>query len=481
MRTLFILLVALQAQCHTPVWTLDIAPILYRHCTSCHNDNGIAPFSLVTYEETYVNRYSIAYSTKNLRMPPWPADPSYSHFQNERLMTADEIHLIEEWVRSSAPYGRPQDTPIPPVYTNEFWPHDLEIAIPEYTVPNNGDVYRCFPLPTGLSLDQFITSFKCIPGNKNIVHHILVYADTSNIPYKLDALDKELGYTSYWGVGSASAKQIGAWVPGSDPTIYPKGMGQFLAKAATIIIQVHYAPGSMGQKDQTSFLARLSSSKLRELKTEPLLNHFATGLFIPANKTTIFSAESSIVKKLTMISVMPHMHSVGKSVKVWKLNTAKDTTRIIRINNWNFHWQLGYELPTPLIANVGDVLQAEATYDNYTNRNIRDGASSSDEMMLVYFTFTEYKLGDELLDLANGVKTSSTELPKLKLVGYPNPARDRFNLPIEGLVCIYDTAGRVVKSLTAARTIDISDLSAGVYFVTVMAKSEYGYTKLIKL
>ena len=37
----------------------DIAPILYDNCAACHHDGGIAPFSLITYNDAFNNRTMI--------------------------------------------------------------------------------------------------------------------------------------------------------------------------------------------------------------------------------------------------------------------------------------------------------------------------------------------------------------------------------------------------------------------------------------
>ncbi|MFM7710547.1 MAG: hypothetical protein ACKO5C_06490, partial [Ferruginibacter sp.] len=61
-----------EVKAHTPTWTDGIACIIYSHCTSCHNPNGIAPFSLTRYEDVFANRFSIAASVQAGSMPPFP-------------------------------------------------------------------------------------------------------------------------------------------------------------------------------------------------------------------------------------------------------------------------------------------------------------------------------------------------------------------------------------------------------------------------
>jgi hypothetical protein len=75
--------------------------------------------------------------------------------------------------------------------TGDFLEHSsLTTQIPTYTSTATGsDVYRCFVLPTGLTTDKFITAFEALPGNRGIVHHVLVYADTTGVSTQLDAND----------------------------------------------------------------------------------------------------------------------------------------------------------------------------------------------------------------------------------------------------------------------------------------------------
>jgi len=501
------------AKAHNPVWAKDIAPILFKHCTSCHNQGGLAPFPLLSYDDAYFNRYSILSSIKKGSMPPWPPDPAYSHFAYERLMTADEIHLIEEWVGGAATYGKPKDAPTPPVYSNApaIATPQLSLQIPEYTVSSDKDVYRCFPLASGVNIDKFITAFECVPGNASIVHHVLVYADTAKTALTLDARDPGPGYSGFGGVGSNSAVQIGAWVPGSQPTFYPKGMGQLLSKNAIVILQVHYAPNSSGQKDKTRFIAKLENGPMRRLLTLPILNHSTSltngPLVIPANQIKKVNAQFRIPAQVTVIAVAPHMHLLGQSIKVWGITPNRDTIKVIRVNDWDFHWQGFYLFNKAMVVPNGTMLYGEAMYDNTANnfenpntppKEVRVGEATTDEMMLVYFTFTTYQPGDEKLVLAPDELTDNKDvvLKKLALTVAPNPVQEEaqisFNLPEAESIWldVFDAEGRWVRSLASnqavvaglnKQTLNVADLANGTYFLRLRTQNGYGAATLIKL
>lgn len=44
-----------------------------------------------------------------------------------------------------------------------------------YDVPRKKDDYRCFVLPTGVDADKWVTAVQVVPGNKQIVHHVLLF------------------------------------------------------------------------------------------------------------------------------------------------------------------------------------------------------------------------------------------------------------------------------------------------------------------
>jgi hypothetical protein len=102
----------------------DVAPIFYKHCTSCHNDNGSAGFSLMTYNDVSAYTSSIQVELITDHMPPWLPDTSYSssthatnRFLHEKIITAEEKNKILEWIDEGAAQGNAALAPTPPVYT----------------------------------------------------------------------------------------------------------------------------------------------------------------------------------------------------------------------------------------------------------------------------------------------------------------------------------------------------------------------------
>lgn len=441
-----------------PTWADDVAPILYAKCTTCHNPTGIAPFSLMTYADASSMSYNIQQAVTAGRMPPWPPDTTYSRLAHERILKSSERQSILNWISAGTPSGNLSNAPTPPTYSSagQIVNPDVSVQMPTYTVSSTTDIYRCFVMPAGNTQNEYITELEVLPGNRSIVHHVLVYGDAASTCVTLDNNDPGPGYTNFGGPGSNTATLIGAWVPGQTVYTLPAGMGIQLAANSYIIIQVHYPAGAVGQTDSTRVQMKFSSGTVRNVSLAPVLNHAGNmtdgPLYIPANTTQTFHEQASVAINATVLSVAPHMHLIGKSIKTWAVDPNNDTIPFISIPDWNFMWQGSYSLPRLVKVPFGSTLYSEAFYDNTSNNDLNPnnppqlvtaGEATTDEMMLTYFAYTPYQPGDEniIVDsaavLASGPQIMNDIAKTAQLYApYPVPAAESvtasFFLPEKG-------------------------------------------------
>jgi hypothetical protein len=345
------------------------------------------------------------------QMPPYLPDVAYNHLAGERVLTAAEKSLIIDWVNAGAPAGDTSNVLPPPVYTNTqvITSPDLSARIPDFTIPNTGtDLYQAFVITNPNPLSKYITQIEVIPGNRNVVHHVLVYQDTSYAPVANDSAASGPGYVSFGGIGSPTAKLIATWVPGSSVYTLPAGMGIKLSAGSRIIVQIHYPDGSAGQMDSTRINVKLDAgTTLRNVTIAPVLNqlNMTNGpLFIPADSVRVFYAQYTVPVNVTAISVGPHAHLLCKKFEVYGVTPVGDTIKMIKINDWDFHWQGSHSFQKPIKLPAGTVLHSMAYYDNTVNnpdnpnsppQDVSRGESTTDEMMLVYFAYLPYQTGDE--------------------------------------------------------------------------------------
>lgn len=502
----FVVSLGLRAQ----TWADDVACIVYSHCTGCHNPKGSAPFSLLSYDTAVIFASSIKAAVSSGEMPPWPVNNNYRKMAHDRSLSEHEKSTILDWINKGTPSGNMSNAPAAPVYTTSLKiPNpDLKLQIPTFTVPSiTQDLYRCFVLPTGVSVQKFVTGIEIIPGNHSIVHHAQVFYDTTGVTATLDAADPDPGYTSVGGVGTNAAVLLGTWVPGADPIFVPAGMGKRLPPGATIVMQIHYPEYASFQTDSTKVHFLFTNNPVRNISDAPVLNHNQSmidgPLFIPKNTVKTFHQKLLVPMNATILSIGPHGHLLCKSLKAFGVTLGGDTIPLVDIPEWNFHWQGSYDFQKPIKIPIGTTLYSVGVYDNTTNnpenpsdppKDVSVGEATTDEMMLFYFSYLPYVSGDEKIVIdtfhhkphynncisryagINDVTRSDLSF------AYPNPAGDRLNLMLpEGttIIELVNAMGQVVIRAGASNTIDISTLSAGVYTVRLLGERSIS-TRIVK-
>src|SRR3981081_1281300 len=90
--------------CGPVTFSKDIAPILQRSCQNCHRPDGVAPMSLVTYEEVRPDARATEQSTpigpRRGVMPPWYIEKNIGiqHYKADPSLNDDELAKISTWV-----------------------------------------------------------------------------------------------------------------------------------------------------------------------------------------------------------------------------------------------------------------------------------------------------------------------------------------------------------------------------------------------
>lgn len=513
-------------QAQTPTWSEDIAPILYNNCTTCHHDGGLAPNSLMSYSQAVAQQFTIQEDINAGKMPPWPPDKSYRHFKDERQLTVSQLDKINAWVNGGTPEGNTANAPTPPVYMkgSSLANVDKTLKAATFTVPTiTTDLYQCFVVPTGLTQDEYMTAIEVIPGDPTIVHHVLIYEDTSSThdAAAKDAATMEPGYTNFGGPGVPKASLVGGWVPGTRPEEYPSGMGVQLHKGSDLVVQIHYPAGSSGKTDSTKINLKLKTGNLRAITIQPPLNHFFTidrNLNIPANTIQTFHETYPIpdvigYSGVSLVNVAPHAHLLCKNWLVYAVTPAPayDTIPLIKIDNWDFHWQGFYTFQKLQFIPKGSMTYAYATYDNTAAnpnnpssppKRVQVGESTTDEMMLVYFSYLIYQPGDEniILDstILNPVNTDIKPVNAGDFIStpqlydaMPNPANGETTLSYylpqaaDAELKVYDLNGRLVDEIKATGAFGVNQvkyntgkLNAGNYLYSLTSS---GYTKTKQL
>lgn len=499
----------------------DVAGIFYARCTSCHH-NGASNFPFINYTQTAAMASSIQSDLVSGKMPPWNADTSYTRFQHERIITSSEKQLILNWIGSGAQKGDTSQAPVAPIYTNQFQLNgnaDLTLSIGTFTsTSTTTDKYFCFSIPSGLTQDRIIRAFEVVPGNKAIVHHAVITADTTG------TYTSNLSGSCYNIPGNLG---IGTYAPGTKATIFPSQAplkaGITLKAGSKIIIQLHYPAGSNGQVDSTKlrlFFYPVGTTGVRRIySTTPLQNW---SMFMPANTTTTFtayypSASASLPISLSAIGVMPHSHLLCKSIINYALNPNIDTIPLVKINDWDFEWQDYFIYKKPVKIPAGYKLFSSHVFDNTVNNpnnphnppiNVTAGTGTNDEMLFDGMLYMYYQPGDELIDIEAiinsdplmNLKENNSENIIQNSVAFPNPFSNNItikyslnkisNVKIE----IRDISGRKIYENKFGEQLNGyhdwnwngknqsgNTVSAGIYFYKIIADNFTLENKIIKV
>src|SRR5438309_109646 len=102
----------------TVTWYQDAAPIVAKHCMKCHQDGGIAPFSLTSYDDAATVAPQMMGQVNAKTMPPFNAQespdctPRFGWVDDPRL-SAEEIKTLSDWVAGGAQAGTRVDIAVP--------------------------------------------------------------------------------------------------------------------------------------------------------------------------------------------------------------------------------------------------------------------------------------------------------------------------------------------------------------------------------
>jgi mono/diheme cytochrome c family protein len=161
---------AQQAAAPDVTFTRDVAPILQRSCQNCHRPNGVAPMSLVTYEDVRPWARAVKQRTglgpRAGVMPPWYVEKNIGiqQFKNDPSLSDEEIAKIARWVDLGAPRGNPADMPPPRQWADDkAWQigtPDLILKTKEILVKGDApDWWGEIPnIPTGLTEDRYVAA-----------------------------------------------------------------------------------------------------------------------------------------------------------------------------------------------------------------------------------------------------------------------------------------------------------------------------------
>ena len=327
-----------------------------------------------------------------------------------------------------------------------------EITMPKPYEPkgSNGgfDDYRCFLIDPKVRSNTILTQIEFIPQTKEIVHHAILFRIPAAQITQANALDPEQdGWSCFGGSGVGTMFQsfvntpwLSAWVPGRNKDAAPKGYGYPFNKGDQIVLQVHYnllaANDGRQNKDQSKIILSgvpATGAKVKTLNYEllpapvelacpagvtgPLCDRKKSLIDLAARTSAISALETTGISVLCkqdpfnpipsntstcdkvirraqlVVAAAPHMHLLGRSLKITANPGTSQETVLLDNKNYNFDDQSAKVLPKPFQLKAGDTVRVQCTFDptlrqklpvlkNLPAKYITWGEGSGDEMCL---------------------------------------------------------------------------------------------------
>jgi hypothetical protein len=389
--------VTLHASGKTPTYHGHIEHIIQRSCLSCHRAGGVAPFALDSYETVKSRAKMLQQVVQKGIMPPWFAASGSGPWRDDRSLPASDRKALQDWIAGGMPRGNPSDAPAPVTFPST-WTIGTPDAVFQLPAPiavkAEGIMpYQNIQVPTGFTEDRWVQKIEVIPGDRRVVHHVLVFARS---PETAGA-----GRLARFAEGVEELSGFfGIYVPGNSALIYPEGMAKRIPKGAVLRFQIHYTPNGKATTDQTKIgLVFAKQPPRHEVHTASLANLL---LSIPPKAANHeVKAQLRVPMDVQVLSYLPHMHLRGKAARYELVDQTGKRNTLIDIPRYDFNWQLNYVLREPLPVKAGSQLIFTAWYDNSEQnpanpdpgKTVRWGAQTYDEMHLGY---VEYIIPDEV-------------------------------------------------------------------------------------
>ncbi len=372
-----------------------ISRILQANCLECHRSDGLAPFSLETFEHVKDYAGMIRSVVERRVMPPWFAaaddtegeseapEMTSTRWSNDRsLSEADRSDLLA-WIKSGLPPGDPADAPLPRQYPAEWMigTPDLVVQTPEpISIKATGRMpYRHVRVETDFAEDRWVQAIEIQPTDRAVVHHVLVFVQQRG--ETRPEIDERSGF-------------FAAYVPGNSYQRYPQGFAKKLPAGASLIFQLHYTPNGTATSDQTRLgIVFADQSPLHVVRNVGIAN---VRLSIPPHADNHAQhASLNVPADVRLMALMPHMHLRGKAFRYDLVLPGGQRQRLLDVPQYDFNWQLEYRLAEPLDVPRGSRIEVTGWYDNSAanpanpdpTQSVRWGPQTEDEMLLGYVEY----------------------------------------------------------------------------------------------
>jgi hypothetical protein len=332
----------------------DVFPILRERCSACHVAGGVAPMSLMTYEEAFPWAESIRAELVAAHMPPWNADEGYGDVQRAHTLPAKELDILLTWATGGNPRGA-LDQKLPEVTLKNDWTlgsPDLALDLPaEFTLAADKmeDVAE-FTLPTGVDGARWVRAVDLRPGTPSIVRSATIFV-------KSGAADAS--------ANPAPERVLAHWLPGHEREPIAAGTAFRLPAGAQIGVRIHYRKTwqleGKAMSDRSTVGVYFAPDKdARELLALPIESQ-TTPPAGAMDQTVTFSR--TLTEDMQVLALSPDTVPPNITVQVEAVRPDGTKAPMIRLNT-RADWDRRYWFEKPLTLPRGSKIEVTANFED---------------------------------------------------------------------------------------------------------------------
>ena len=343
------------ARAHEPITTKvrfnkEVIRVLQHSCLACHRQGGIAPWSLVTYDEARPWAKAIKEEMLEKRMPPWRAVKGYGDFRNAPQLNQREIDLIVNWVEGGAPKGDDKDLPAGPLFSTDWQlgkPDLILKAERPVKVASDEDGRRKITLPADFKQDRWLAAIDLMPGNGSVVHCATFY---------LDAGAKTSG-------DKASSLVLGTWSPGQKTVALPDGVAQLIPAGSRLVVEMHYRGAGADVEDASAvglyFARALPQKRVQEVALSGADANVPAGAALHRFKSSI-----EITTDTEAVAIRPAVNPLLVSLQATAYRPDGTQEVLIWTRGYQYDWRTTYYYKQPAVLPKGTRVEVVAYFDN---------------------------------------------------------------------------------------------------------------------
>jgi len=259
---------------------------------------------------------------------------------------------------------------------------------------NGTDAFLMVKFPFAVPREMYVQYVEFVPDKRKLVHHVNGHLLSYDQARKYDYLKGESNLEDALKDFTSSYQKMGLtytdgkkpelpsllpnvvyYLPGYTPPVYNEDIGGFKLPMNGLFFlkNIHYGPSNVDCLDSSYINVFFRKTPPKRPVYETQMGTFGISeiepkLVIPPNEIKTFHTQAKIFSDISILSVNPHMHLIGKTFTAYAIPPQGDTIKLVRINKWDFRWQYYYTYENPVKIPNGSIIHVYGTYDN-TDKN----------------------------------------------------------------------------------------------------------------